>query len=363
MDSKAIRTGAIIVVTAMILSVMPAARAAPPPAPAFWITPEILSFDTGHYNVGSKFNVTVRMSTLVSSYAWQVQIDFNVSQIEVMRADYTGSGKSMFFTGHATIPVTPIIDNTTGSVVFGESLVGSDSAAVGSGSLFWVEFVIMAAPVADETLTSLVSVDSDPNNTFILDSDSSSVPGVGMGFATYSLSYQPPIRDVAVVDLSFSNYRPKQGVDNVTIRVVVLNNGTIPETFDVTIALATGSPIVMLNVFDLTVGSNATLTYEWNTSEVSIGTSTITASATVVPSDIDPTNNEKSRPLTVISPTGPNTDLNGDGRVDMVDIAMVAHAFGTHEGDARWIQVADINGDGIINMIDVATVARDFGRM
>jgi hypothetical protein len=42
---------------------------------------------------------------------------------------------------------------------------------------------------------------------------------------------------------------------------------------------------------------------------------------------------------------------------------MVAHAFGTREGDPRWIPQADINGDGRVDMVDVATVARDFGRM
>jgi hypothetical protein len=287
-------------------------------------------------------------------------VNFNVSQLNVVRADYTGVSKSLFYTGHGTVGVSPSIDNTTGFVAHGESLVGLDQVAAGSGSLFWVEFMIMVAPVGEETLTSLISVDPKPDNTFILDSDSSSVPGVGTGFATYSLSYSPPVRDVAIVDVSFSNYRPRQGVDNVTITVVVLNNGTIPETFDVTIAL--DSPIAMLNVFDLGVGSNTTLTYEWNTSEVPTGPHTITATATVVPSDIDPTNNEKSRSLTVISSTGPNTDINGDGRVNMVDIAIVAHAFGTQEGDARWIPAADVLPDGRINMIDIAMVARDFGK-
>lgn len=363
MNEGVAKTAAVIVVAAMILTFMPAVRAAPPPAPAFWITPDILSFDTNHYHVGDKFNATVWISTLGSSYAWQAQVNFDVSQVNVVRADYTGVSKSLFYAGHGTIGVSPSIDNTTGFVAHGESLVGLDQAAAGSSSLFWIEFVIMAEPVGEETLTSLISIDPNPDNTFILDPDSSSVPSVGMGFANYSLSYLPPVRDVAIVELSFSNYRPKQGVDNVTITVVVLNNGTIPETFDVTITNATGSPIAMLNVFDLGMGSNATLRYEWNTSDVPIGTSTITASATVVPSDINPTNNERSRSLTVISPTGPNTDLNGDGRVDMVDIAMVAHAFGTHEGDPRWIPVADINGDGRVDMVDVATVAHDFGRI
>ena len=363
MDSKAKRTASIIVVTTMILSIMPIAGAAPPPAPAFWITPETLSFDTNHYHVGSKFNATVWINTLDFSYAWQAQVNFNVSQVNVVRADYTGMAKSLFYTGHGTIGVSPSIDNVTGFVAHGESLVGLDQAAAGGGSLFWVEFMIVAEPVGEETLTSLISVDSNPNNTFILNADSNSIPGVSMGLANYSLSYSPPVRDVAIVDLSLSSYRPKQGVDNVTITVVAPNNGTIPETFDVTLALETGSPIAMLNVFDLAVDSNTTLTYEWNTSAAEIGSHTITASATVVPSDTDPANNEKSRPLTVISPTGPDTDLNGDGRVDMVDIAMVAHAFGTHEGDPRWIPQADINGDGRVDMVDVATVARDFGRM
>ena len=361
MDDKASRTAAIVAVAVMILSAMPAARAAPPPAPAFWITPETLSFDTNHYHVGDRFNATVWTNTLGPSYAWQVQVNFNVSQLNVVRADYTGVSKSLFYTGHATVGVSPSIDNTTGFVVHGESMVGIDQAAAGSGSLFWVEFTIMAAPVGDETLTSLVSVDSNPDNTFILDSDSNSVPGVGIGFATYSLSYSPPVRDVAIIDVSFSNYRPKQGVDNVTITVVVLNNGTIHETFDVTIAFDS-TPIVTLNVFDLGVGSNTTLTYQWNTSEAPTGAHTITATATVVPSDLDPTNNEKSRSLTVISSTGPNTDINGDGRVNMIDIAMVAHAFGTQEGDARWIPAADVLPDGRINMIDIAMVARDFGK-
>ena len=40
MDCRISRTAAIIAVAIMILGAMPAARAAPPPAPAFWITPE-----------------------------------------------------------------------------------------------------------------------------------------------------------------------------------------------------------------------------------------------------------------------------------------------------------------------------------
>ncbi len=329
-------------------------------APAVWITPKTLSFDTVHTHVGDRFNVTVWINTTDPSYAWQVQVNFNASQLNVVRADYTGAGKSLFFTGHGTIPVSPIIDNATGSIVHGESLIGFDQVPAGSTSLFWIEFMIMTAPTADETLTSLVSVDSNPDNTFILDSDTNSVSGVGMGYATYTLGYMPAVRDVAVTSMSLSNNTPRQG-RNVTITVAVLNNGTMPETFEVTLTFDS-TLIAAWNVLDLQPGNMTTLTFIWNTTAGTIDDHTITASAALVPSDTDPTNNEKSKPLTIISPTEPNTDINGDGKVDMVDIAMVSHAFGTQEGDARWILAADINSDGVINMIDIATVARDFGK-
>jgi uncharacterized protein (DUF2141 family) len=61
-----------------------------------------------------------------------------------------------------------------------------------------------------------------------------------------------------------------------------------------------------------------------------------------------------------MSPTGPSTDINGDGKVDMADIGIAAIAFGSHENGARWNPAADVNGDGIVNMFDLGLVARDF---
>jgi uncharacterized protein (DUF2141 family) len=61
-----------------------------------------------------------------------------------------------------------------------------------------------------------------------------------------------------------------------------------------------------------------------------------------------------------MSPTGPTTDVNGDGKVDMKDIGLVAKAFGSTESRARWNPAADVNGDGIVNMFDLGLVARDF---
>jgi hypothetical protein len=102
------------------------------------------------------------MSTTGDSFTWQVKIAFNASQTSAVRVDYTGVGKSLFLTGHGTMPVTPIVDNTNGYVMHGGSLIGADVAPAGSGSLFWIDFQIIAAPAPRETLTSQFAV-KDPH--------------------------------------------------------------------------------------------------------------------------------------------------------------------------------------------------------
>lgn len=55
-------------------------------------------------------------------------------------------------------------------------------------------------------------------------------------------------------------------------------------------------------------------------------------------------------------------DVNGDGKVDGKDIAIVAQAFGSYPGHPRWNSAADINGDNVVNSLDLALVAVNFGK-
>lgn len=54
-------------------------------------------------------------------------------------------------------------------------------------------------------------------------------------------------------------------------------------------------------------------------------------------------------------------DVNGDKKVDLQDLAIVAYAFGSYPNHPRWNPVADINEDNMINMIDIFIVAQHFG--
>lgn len=73
-------------------------------------------------------------------------------------------------------------------------------------------------------------------------------------------------------------------------------------------------------------------------------------------------NNRDNYPL--IYPYGyvPNPDLNGDGVVNIIDIAIVARAFGSKPRGPNWNALADLDKNGWINIIDIATVAKDYGK-
>lgn len=54
-------------------------------------------------------------------------------------------------------------------------------------------------------------------------------------------------------------------------------------------------------------------------------------------------------------------DINGDDKVDIFDVVIVAVAFGSRIGDPYWDSRADINGDGLVDIFDMVIVALHFG--
>lgn len=51
-------------------------------------------------------------------------------------------------------------------------------------------------------------------------------------------------------------------------------------------------------------------------------------------------------------------DVNGDGKVDCADVAIVKAAFGTSRGQTGYDARADVNNDGVVNILDLAFVLR-----
>jgi peptidoglycan/xylan/chitin deacetylase (PgdA/CDA1 family)/PKD repeat protein len=62
-----------------------------------------------------------------------------------------------------------------------------------------------------------------------------------------------------------------------------------------------------------------------------------------------------------LNPSRLRGDVNNDGRVNMLDVSMVAAAFGSKPTDTRWNSAADLASNGIIDIRDIAIVARELG--
>ena len=54
-------------------------------------------------------------------------------------------------------------------------------------------------------------------------------------------------------------------------------------------------------------------------------------------------------------------DLNHDGKVDGSDLILVVNSFGSYLGHERWNPACDFNQDLKINILDIEVVARAFG--
>lgn len=54
-------------------------------------------------------------------------------------------------------------------------------------------------------------------------------------------------------------------------------------------------------------------------------------------------------------------DTNGDGKVNLLDLIIVARAFGTTKGGPNFDPFADTNGDGVINILDFINISRNLG--
>lgn len=55
-------------------------------------------------------------------------------------------------------------------------------------------------------------------------------------------------------------------------------------------------------------------------------------------------------------------DVDGNGICNIIDLSIIARAYGSYPGHPNWNPDADLNGDGVVNVIDTSTAGTDFGK-
>jgi parallel beta-helix repeat protein len=173
----------------------------------------------------------------------------------------------------------------------------------------------------------------------------------------YPLMTRSRFHDVALGGIALPSNEVYQGWI-CPVNVTVSDGGGYVENVSVT-AYCSGSAIGTLTAYNLTVGSSVTLTLSWNTSSLQpCHTYNVKADVGAVPGETHVEDNVYEFGSVKVKMVG---DVNGDGKVNILDIAAIATGFGFKLGGSRYRLNYDMNLDYVINIVDLSMAAKNFG--
>jgi hypothetical protein len=164
--------------------------------------------------------------------------------------------------------------------------------------------------------------------------------------------------DVAITNVSVDSWAYQGWV--MQINVTAQNLGDYNETFDVNAYYNTTILIGTAHIGTLGTSQNLTLQFNLDTSSLlPCHTYTISAQATPVQYEYNTTNNVLVDGGLTVRLMG---DLNGDGKVNLIDYFEATLAFGSFPGHPHWDPAADLDRNLKINLVDIFKVAINFGK-
>jgi hypothetical protein len=97
----------------------------------------------------------------------------------------------------------------------------------------------------------------------------------------------------------------------------------------------------------------------WNTSGFAVSNYVLGAYAAPVPGETDTSDNTLISGVVCVTISG---DINGDFKVSLSDLVLLANAYCSIPGDAKWNPNADINGNGVVDLADLVLMANHYGQ-
>jgi len=295
------------------------------------ITPAPTTLALRSTTVSGLFNTTYRQEIVVTAAAGiraaTLRIRFDPQLVQVVDADpmqagvQIHKGSALESVGAVTYTVNSA-DNATGTISISSELAAGAATFAGSGVLGSIEFRVVGSGAAAPTIweANLVSGAGVAAHFAVGATDA-----VIVGPGTVSGVVQLPGRQVLVAGES----RPRYG------GVVVTVAGIQATTNDAGEFVVSGVPVGTFPIVARVAGYLA-----------SVGQVTI--------SSVNP--NAVSNMLLL------SGDINGDGRIDILDVVIVSQALGNAVGDPRFDARADVNADGKIDIIDLVATTRNIGR-
>jgi len=168
------------------------------------------------------------------------------------------------------------------------------------------------------------------------------------------LAFNP--HDVGIASVTLSKTIVGQGY---TLRIssTILNYGTSDEA--PTIATYGNTTLVGVQIINLATRSSMTVNLTWNTASFAYGNYTLSVRAGPVQDEADTTDNTLSMGIVKVTIPG---DLNGDFRVSLSDLSILAKAYGSTPSHPKWNPNADINDNGAVTLSDLSIMAKNYGK-
>ena len=287
--------------------------------------------------IGETFTVNINISDVHDLYVWQAGMTFNATVLEALNI---AEGEFLMRAGVPTLWTPGSIDNTNGIIHYSASSVtGSTPGVSGSGQLMSATFRVKDVGNSTLYLTAIL----------LLDSDLVSIEPVYIVDGYVEIHRQ----DIAI--LSVTTSAPEAyptWTFPLNITVVVENQGTATETFDVEFWAEgpewTGWALIETKTITLAAGANTTLVFNWNITGIAEGVYTIWVEAIALPEETD-TEDNFIELIDIVKIKLPG-DANDDGIINANDLGILAKAWAASGGtyDTR----ADFNGDGTIDTLD-----------
>ena len=165
------------------------------------------------------------------------------------------------------------------------------------------------------------------------------------------------VHDVAVLDLNCSSTDVYLD-EIVNIIVSAQNKGTVTETFTVTVYANT--TVIDEKSVTLPSGNSTVIASTWDTSNFTRGNYLISAHTPPIQGETNTTDNVLYADSYVCVTIRGDADRDFD--VDMSDIIMMSGAYGTEEGDLKYIANCDTDRDGDIDIYDIIIASGNYGK-
>lgn len=297
--------------------------------------------------IGDTFAINVSVADVNNLAGWEIELYYRSQVLNATEAKEGPFLSAVRGTIFLKVNFTDNYNSTYGLIRLACALLGVGSGASGSGTLTTITFRIVGAGYSPLSLPKTKLVDATP-----MPPGPQPIPHTATGGSVTVIGH-----DIAVAAITLSKTITND--TTVTINVTVLNNGNYTATFNVTLSYDEDE-IQTQTVTDLEPTRSLNLTYTIDTTPLPKGNYTIKAYAHPITGENYFENNLLIDGWIKETILG---DVNGDGRVNIVDISLVAVSFKTEPGDTKWNPNADVNDDNEINIIDMSKVAIHFGEV